>query len=87
MKNEDRILELLAELVRTRDQDEERIRQNEESISELKQIARQTNERLNNLDEISAGVLTLLKDLVKRSGETDELRERIERLEKYTGLN
>jgi len=94
MENEDRILELLAELVRTRDQDEERIRQNEEriqqnetGINELKQIARQTNERLNNLDDISAGVLTLLRDLTKRSGETDELRDRIERLEKYTGLN
>lgn len=46
----------------------------------------QNEERLNNLHEISSGVVVLLRDLVKRSGETQELRERIEASEKYTGL-
>ena len=100
MKNEEKIIELLTELVRKSDRHDELFAQHEERMKEYDEIIkqnaeyirqnaeriRQNEERLNNQDEISAGVLTLLRDLVKRSGETDELRERIERLEKYTGL-
>ena len=80
MKNEQKIIELLAELIRKREQDEERIRQNEE-------LLKQHAERLNHLDDIAAGTLTLLRDLAKRSGETDELRDRIQRLKRHTGLS
>ena len=93
MKNEQKIVELLAHVVRKVDQNDaliqrmdERIEQNKEQIRQNKEQIRQGKERLNNLDDISAGVLTLLRDLAKRSGETAELRDRIERLEKHTGL-
>lgn len=100
MKNEEKIIELLTQVVRKSDQHdemirqmderiklgEERIGQNEERIRQGEERSRQSEERLNNLDDISAGVLTLLRDLAKRSGETDELRDRIERLERHTGL-
>ncbi len=93
MKNEQKIVELLAHMVRKVDQGDEllaemkeRIKVGEERIKVGEERIRQNEERLNNLDEISAGVLTLLRDLAKRSGETAELRNRIERLEKHTGL-
>ena len=93
MKNEQKIVELLAHVVHKVDQNDaliqrmdERIEQNKEEIRQNKEQIRQGKERLNNLDDISAGVLTLLRDLAKRSGETAELRNRIQRLEKHTGL-
>jgi methyl-accepting chemotaxis protein len=93
MKNEDKITELLAQVLRKVDQGDElirrmdeRIAQNKEQIEQGREQIEQGKERMNNLDEISRGVLTLLRDLAKRSGETDELRDRIERLEKHTGL-
>lgn len=93
MKNEERIIELLTEILRKSDQydevvmqNKERMEQNEERLSNSEKLIFQHQERLNNLDDISAGVLTLLRDLAKRSGETDELRDRIERLEKHAGL-
>ncbi|MGB3849301.1 MAG: hypothetical protein WA958_04990 [Tunicatimonas sp.] len=86
MKNEQKIVELLAHMVRKVDQGDELLTEMKERIKVGEERIRQNEERLNNLDEISAGVLTLLRDLAKRSGETAELRNRIERLEKHTGL-
>lgn len=86
MKNEQKIVELLAHMVRKVDQGDELLTEMKERIKVGEERIRQNEERLNNLDEISAGVLTLLRDLAKRSGETAELRNRIERLEKHNGL-
>lgn len=87
MKNEEKILDLLIDIVRKQDRQEEIIKQNSEIIKRLDNSSAQHEERLNNLDDIAAGVLTLLRDLAKRSGETDELRDRIQRLERHTGLS
>lgn len=92
MKNEEKILDLLIDIVRNRnagqqDRQEEIIKQNSEIIKRLDNSSAQHEERLNNLDDIAAGILTLLRDLAKRSGETDELRDRIQRLERHTGLS
>ena len=87
MKNEEKILDLLIDIVRKQDRQEEIIKQNSEIIKRLDNSSAQHEERLNNLDDIAAGVLTLLRDLAKRSGETDELRDRIHRLERHTGLS
>ena len=93
MKNEERILELLAQMVRKADQNDklmrqmnERINLSEERINLSEERINLSEERLNNLDDISRGVLVLLRDLAKRSGETAELRDRIARLEKRVGL-
>ena len=85
MKNEEKITELLTEIVRKSDQHDAMIQRMDEQIAQNREQIEQGKVRLNNLDEISLGVLTLLRDLAKRSGETDELRTRIERLEKYPG--
>ena len=87
MKNEEKITELLTEIVRKSDQHDAMIQRMDEQIAQNREQIEQGKVRLNNLDEISLGVLTLLRDLAKRSGETDELRTRIERLEKYTDLH
>lgn len=86
MKNEDKIIELLTEMIRKSDRHEERMKQYEEGIQRQEERIKLSEERLNQLDDIASGTLTLLKELMKRSGETDELRDRIKRLEKYTGL-
>jgi chromosome segregation ATPase len=93
MKDEQKIVELLVHVMRKVDQNDaliqrmdERIEQNKEQIRQNEEQIRQGKERLNNLDDISAGVLTLPRDLAKRSGETVNLRNRIEHLEKHTWL-
>lgn len=72
MKNEEKIIELLTEMVRRSDRQEEKYGKHEERIKQL--------------EEIASATVVLLKDVMSRSGETDELRDRIERLEKYTGM-
>ena len=86
MKNEDRIVELLAESLKRQDQMVEEMKGMRSSIENLD----------NRMERVENGILSVvnsmnsLADLVKvaldRTQRIDELADKIRRLEKHTGL-
>ena len=83
MKNEDKIVELLSESLKRQDQMVERLGNLEKGFVNLEQRQKTDSDRV-----ITAlnGLTDIVKVWMDKTREIDDLRDRINRLEKHTGI-
>lgn len=85
MKNEEKILELLAESLRKTDLNSEKIDRNNEKIDRnSEQIQKLVKVQITQT-EIMRGMAMDIKDLKSRNNSIEELEKRMDELERYTG--
>lgn len=79
MKNEEKIVELLTEVVRKQDQHEETLLKHTELLGQI-------TERLNTQGEALGQITRILDGVAKKLSDTDDYGERLTKIEQHLGL-
>ncbi len=86
MKNEDRIVELLSESLKRQDTMVEEIKEMKGGINEMKDGLNDMRSDINQVTSAVNALADIMKAWTEKTKGIDELKDRVTRLEKHSGL-